>query len=81
MIYNLNNKILEYKSEINKLTNIIENKNNEFKQLKYNIDQINNLFNNKNKNIKNENKDSNLLLKIIIMIQIHPMKILIIKII
>ena len=60
MIYNLNNKILEYKSEINKLTNIIENKNNEFKQLKYNIDQINNLFNNKNKNIKNENKDSNI---------------------
>ena len=60
MIYNLNNKILEYKSEINKLTNIIENKNNEFKQLKYNIEQINNLFNNKNKNIKNENKDSNI---------------------
>ena len=57
MIYNLNNKILEYKSEINKLTNIIENKNNEFKQLKYNIDQINNLFNNKNKNIKYENRD------------------------
>ena len=60
MIYNLNNKILEYKSEINRLTNIIENKNNEFKQLKYNIDQINNLFNNKNKNNKNENRDSNI---------------------
>ena len=57
MIYNLNNKILEYKSEINKLTNIIENKNKEFKQLKYNIEQINNLFNNKNKNIKYENRD------------------------
>ena len=60
MIYNLNNKILEYKSEINRLTNIIENKNNEFKQLKYNIDQINNLFNNKNKNNKNENIDANI---------------------
>ena len=60
MIYNLNNKILEYKSEINKLTNIIENKNNEFKQLKYNIEQINNLFKNKIKNIKSENKDSNI---------------------
>ena len=57
MIYNLNNKILEYKSEINKLTNIIENKNKEFKQLKYNIEQINNLFNNKNKNTKYENRD------------------------
>ena len=60
MIYNLNNKILEYKSEIDKLKNIIENKNNEFKQLKYNIEQINNLFKNKIKNIKSENKDSNI---------------------
>jgi hypothetical protein len=59
MLYHLNNKILEYKSEINKLTNIIENKNNEFKQLKYNMDQINDLFNDLYRNIQNEKNDKN----------------------
>ena len=58
MIYHLNNKILEYKSEINQLTQKIENKNNEFKQLKYNIDQINNLFNDINKKIQNKIKNN-----------------------
>ena len=60
MIYNLNNKILEYKSEINQLNTIIENKNNEFKQLKYNMEQINNIFNNINKNCQKRNNDINI---------------------
>ena len=60
MIYNLNNKILEYKSEINRLNKIIENKNNEFKQLKYNMEQINNIFNNINKNCQKRNNDTNI---------------------
>ena len=60
MIYNLNNKILEYKSEINQLNQIIENKNNEFKQLKYNMEQINNIFNNINKNCQKRNNDTNI---------------------
>ena len=60
MIYNLNNKISEYKSEINKLNTVIENKNNEFKQLKYNMEQINNIFNNINKNCQKKNNDTNI---------------------
>ena len=59
MIYNLNKKILEYKSEINQLTKNLDNKNNEFKQLKFNIDQINNIFNDINKNIQNKTNDKN----------------------
>ena len=60
MIYNLNNKISEYKSEINKLNTVIENKNNEFKQLKYNMEQINNIFNNINKNCQKKYNDTNI---------------------
>ena len=59
MIYNLNNKIIEQKTEINLLTKKIENKNNEFNQLKYNIEQINNLFNDIIKDIQNKKKDKN----------------------
>ena len=59
MLYHLNNKILEYKSEINQLTNNLENKNNEFKQLKYNMGQINNLFNDLYKSIQNKKNDKN----------------------
>ena len=57
MIYHLNNRIIEYKQEINKLEKDIENKNNEFKQLKYNIDQINNILNDINNKIKNNKND------------------------
>ena len=56
MIYRLNKKIIEYKAEIEQLTNKIENKNNEFRQLKYNIEQINNIFNSL---IQNKQKDKN----------------------
>ena len=59
MIYNLNKKILEHKSEINQLTKNLENKNNEFKQLKFNIDQINNIFNDINKNNDKNNSEEN----------------------
>ena len=57
MIYRLNKKIIEYKAEIEQLTNKIEIKNNEFKQLKYNIEQINNIFNSL---IQNKQKDKNI---------------------
>ena len=59
MIFHLNNKIMEYKSEIEQLKNNIENKNNEFKQLKYNIDQINNIFNDIQKKIQNKKNSKN----------------------
>ena len=55
MIYNLNNKIMEYKNKISELKKDIENKNDEFKELKYNFEQINNLFNNLSKNNINKN--------------------------
>ena len=65
MIYNLNKRIIEYKSKIKNLEKYIENKNNEFKELKYNIQQINNFLNilnkdNINKNNLEEKKNNNI---------------------
>ena len=62
LIYILNKKIMEYKSQISNLEKNIENKNNEFKELKFNFEQINNFLNslyNNNKTDKSSKFISN----------------------